>query len=72
MFTPLRKAQREKKPARHMSGAGRSVNVERGRFPGFQYLYCANTFDQRQLVIVKQAQAGILETYYQEILREIS
>ena len=48
------------------------MNVERGRFPGFQYLYCANTFDQRQLVIVKQAQAGILETYYQEILREIS
>ena len=51
---------------------GRQAHVERGRFPGFQYLYCANTFDQRQLVIVEQAQASILETYYQEILREIS
>ena len=51
---------------------GRQVHVERGRFLGFQYLYCANTFDQRQLVIVQQAQAGILETYYQDILREIA
>ena len=51
---------------------GRQVHVERGRFPGFQYLYCANTFDQRQLVIVEQARAAMLETYYQEILRGIA
>jgi SAM-dependent methyltransferase len=51
---------------------GRQVHVERGRFPGFQYLYCANTFDQRQLVIVEQARATIVETYHQEILREIA
>ncbi len=51
---------------------GRQIHVERGRFPGFKYVYCANTFDQRQLVIVEQAQVGILETYYQDILREIA
>ncbi|MBS0168641.1 MAG: methyltransferase domain-containing protein [Nitrospira sp.] len=51
---------------------GRQVHVERGRFPGFHYLYCANTFDQRQLVIVEQARAAILETYYQEIVRGLS
>lgn len=51
---------------------GRQVHVERGRFPGFQYLYCANTFDQRQLVIVEQARAAVVETYHQEILREIA
>ncbi|MBX3325190.1 MAG: methyltransferase domain-containing protein [Nitrospira sp.] len=51
---------------------GRQVHVERGRFPGFHYLYCANTFDQRQLVIVEQTRAAMLETYYQEILRGLS
>lgn len=48
---------------------GRQVHVERGQFRGFQYLYCANTFDQRQLVIVEQARAGMLDVYYQEIIR---
>ena len=48
---------------------GRQVHVERGQFGGFQYLYCANTFDQRQLVIVEQARAGMLDVYYQEIIR---
>ena len=48
---------------------GRQVHVEHGRCPGFHYLYCANTFDQRQLVIVEQARAAMLETYYQEIVR---
>jgi SAM-dependent methyltransferase len=51
---------------------GRQVHVERGRFPGFQYLYCANTFDQRQLVIVEQTRAAMLDVYYQEILRGIA
>ncbi|MFO0698112.1 MAG: methyltransferase domain-containing protein [Nitrospira sp.] len=51
---------------------GRQVHVERGRFQDFQYLYCANTFDQRQLVIVEQARAAMLETYYQEILRGLT
>lgn len=48
---------------------GRQVHVERGQFRGFQYLYCANTFDQRQLVIVEQARAVMLDVYYQEIIR---
>jgi SAM-dependent methyltransferase len=48
---------------------GRQVHVERGRGPEFHYLYCANTFDQRQLVIVEQAHAAMLDVYYQEILR---
>lgn len=48
---------------------GRQVHVECGQLPGFQYLYCANTFDQRQLVIVEQARAAMLEVYYEEILR---
>jgi len=33
-----------------------------------QYLYCANTFDQRQLVIVESARAAMLEDYYREII----
>jgi len=48
---------------------GRQMHVERGKFPGFHYLYCANTFDQRQLVIVEQARAVMLDVYFQEILR---
>lgn len=51
---------------------GRQVHVERGKFPGFHYLYCANTFDQRQLAIVEQARVAILDVYYQEILRGLS
>lgn len=48
---------------------GRQVHVERGRVSGFHYLYCANTFDQRQLVIVEQDRAAMLDVYYQEILQ---
>jgi hypothetical protein len=31
------------------------------------YLYCANTFDQRQLVVVEPGRAAMIETYYREI-----
>ena len=48
---------------------GRQVHIERGRGSGVHYLYCANTFDQRQLVIVEQARAGMLDVYYQEIIQ---
>lgn len=51
---------------------GRQVHVERGRVEGYHYLYCANTFDQRQLVIVESAQAALLEQYYQEISHGLS
>ncbi|MDF0673029.1 MAG: methyltransferase domain-containing protein [Nitrospira sp.] len=48
---------------------GRQVHAERGRTPGQHYLYCANTFDQRQLVIVEEDRSVMLDMYYQEILR---
>ena len=47
---------------------GRQLHVELGQSEEMAYLYCANTFDQRQLVIVEPARALILESYYQEIV----
>jgi len=46
---------------------GRQLHVELGQAEERVYLYCANTLDQRQLVIVEPARAVILESYYQEI-----
>jgi SAM-dependent methyltransferase len=46
---------------------GRQLHVELGQTAGGVYLYCANTFDQRQLVIVEPARTLMLESYYQEI-----
>jgi len=51
---------------------GRQLHVELGQAEEGIYLYCANTFDQRQVVIVEPARAGILESYYREIARNIS
>lgn len=51
---------------------GRQVHAERGSSRGRHYLYCANTFDQRQLVIVEEARSAMLDEYYQEIIREIT
>ena len=48
---------------------GRQVHLELGESQGLTYLYCANTFDQRQLVIVKSEQASMLTQYYQELLQ---
>jgi SAM-dependent methyltransferase len=47
---------------------GRQVHVELGTSDGVRYLYCANTFDQRQLVIVEPVRAAMLEDYYREII----
>ena len=47
---------------------GRELHVELGESEEGVYLYCANTFDQRQLVIVEPARRGMLESYYQEIV----
>jgi len=47
----------------------RQVHAERGRSRGRHYLYCANTFDQRQLVIEEEAREAMLDEYYQEIIR---
>jgi SAM-dependent methyltransferase len=50
---------------------GRQLHVETGHTQGLYYLFCANTFDQRQLVMVKTEQAEMLEGYYQEIVNSI-
>ncbi|MGH7250579.1 MAG: class I SAM-dependent methyltransferase [Nitrospiraceae bacterium] len=47
---------------------GRQKHVELGTTPGLVYLYWANTFDQRQLVMVERQRASLLEDYYQELL----
>ena len=47
---------------------GRQMHVELGTMQDFTYLYFANTFDQRQLVIMDSARASLLEQYYQELL----
>ena len=47
---------------------GRQLHVELGQAEEGVYLYCANTLDQRQLVIVEPARRGMLEAYYEEIV----
>lgn len=47
---------------------GRQLHAEYGQFDEGRYVYCANTFDRRQLVIVEPARAAMLEAYYQEIV----
>ncbi|HEY6289524.1 MAG TPA: class I SAM-dependent methyltransferase [Nitrospiraceae bacterium] len=51
---------------------GRQLHIELGRAEEGVYLYCANTLDQRQLVIVEPARTVMLESYYQEIASGIS
>ena len=46
---------------------GRQLHVELGQAEEGVYLYCANTLDQRQLVLVEPARRVMLESYYQEI-----
>jgi SAM-dependent methyltransferase len=48
---------------------GRQWHVELGTAEDLRYLYCANTFDQRQLVLVEPGRAALLHTYYQEIIQ---
>ncbi len=50
---------------------GRQLHVERGRAAGFHYLYCANTYDQRQLIVFEPARAVLLDTYYREITEDM-
>lgn len=47
---------------------GRQLHVELGSAEGQVYLYCANTFDQRQLIVVEASRRGLLDSYYREIL----
>ena len=46
---------------------GLQLHVELGQAEEGVYLYCANTLDRRQLVLVEPARAVMLESYYQEI-----
>ncbi|MEK7237199.1 MAG: class I SAM-dependent methyltransferase [Nitrospirota bacterium] len=46
---------------------GRQLHVELGQAEEGVYLYCANTLDQRQLVLVEPARRVMLESYYREI-----
>jgi hypothetical protein len=55
------------KEATRQESDGRQLHVELGQAEERVYLYCANTLDQRQLVIVEPARSIILESYYQEI-----
>ena len=46
---------------------GRQLHVELGQAAEGIYLYCANTLDQRQLVLTEPARRVMLESYYHDI-----
>jgi SAM-dependent methyltransferase len=46
---------------------GRHLHIELGRSGDLSYLYCANTFDQRQLVLVEADRQGLVEQYFAEL-----
>jgi len=47
---------------------GREMHIEVGTTNTFRYLYWANTFDQRQLILTDEKGAEMLNEYYQESL----
>jgi hypothetical protein len=47
---------------------GRQFHVELGTSGDLTYLYCANTFDQRQIVIVDRPRTRMVEDYYRDIV----
>jgi len=49
---------------------GKEMHIEIGTTHTFQYLYWANTFDQRQLLLIDEKGAKVLNEYYQESLEE--
>lgn len=50
---------------------GRQLHVELGQAEEEVYLYCANTLDQRQLVLVESGRRAMLESYYHEIASSV-
>ncbi|MFQ5991074.1 MAG: class I SAM-dependent methyltransferase [Nitrospiraceae bacterium] len=48
-------------------GDGRQLHLELGSVEGLTYLYFANTFDQRQLVVVETPRSALLAHYYEEL-----
>jgi SAM-dependent methyltransferase len=51
-------------------GQGKEMHIEIGTTHTFHYLYWANTFDQRQLLLMDEKGVKILSQYYQESLEE--
>lgn len=49
-------------------GKGKEMHIEIGTTNTFRYLYWANTFDQRQIVLVDEAGEEMLNDYYHESL----
>ena len=49
---------------------GKEMHIEIGTTHRFQYLYWANTFDQRQLLLMDEKGAQILNEYYEESIEE--
>jgi len=49
-------------------GQGKEMHIEIGTTNTFRYLYWANTFDQRQLVLMDETGGEMLHEYYQESL----
>jgi SAM-dependent methyltransferase len=47
---------------------GRQMHIELGEAGSCTYLYWANTFDQRQVVMIEQPKKDLLEDYYAELL----
>ncbi len=55
------------KETTYQEPGGRQLHFELGQAEEGVYLYCANTLDQRQLVLVEPARTVMLEAYYREI-----
>jgi hypothetical protein len=49
-------------------GHGKEMHIEMGSTKGLHYLYWANTYDQRQLVLMDKTGKKMLHEYYQESL----
>lgn len=60
------------KEANYQEPDGRAFHVELGTSGAYVYLYCANSFDQRQLVVYEREKAGALESYYRDIVEHMS
>lgn len=64
---PCKVIQRE---STFTDGEGKEMHIEVGTTKTFRYLYWANTFDQRQIVLMDEMRADLLHAYYQESLEE--
>jgi hypothetical protein len=64
---PCKVIQRESTFA---DGEGKEMHIEVGTTKAFRYLYLANTFDYRQVVLMDEKGADTLNAYFQESLEE--